>query len=199
MPNDENRARVKRAMRTVPRHRFLPAESAPFARLNRALPIGYGQTISQPGLVARMTELLELQPGDRVLEVGTGSGYQTAILASLGGVDVYSVEIIPELAHAARERLEALGYTGVHLRLGDGYEGWPEHAPYHGIIVTAAAPHVPPPLVEQLADGGRLVIPVGPPGETQTLYRFIKHGTALRVTHELPVAFVPLTRPRPEG
>lgn len=182
-------------MRTVPRERFVLPDDIPFAYVDSALKIDCGQTISQPSLVLRMTELLALSPGEKVLEIGTGSGYQTAILAELGYVEVYSVEIIPELARAAARRLAALGYGHVHLHLGDGYKGWPEHAPYEAIIVTAAPDHIPPPLLEQLADGGRLVIPVGPPRRGQTLFRIVKREEEVIITHRYPVAFVPLTRP----
>jgi protein-L-isoaspartate(D-aspartate) O-methyltransferase len=158
------------------------------------MPIGYGQTISQPSLVARMTELLELRPGEKVLEIGTGSGYQAAILAALEGVDVYSVEIIPELAEAAAERLRELGRANIHLKQGDGFFGWPEHAPFDGIIVTAAPDAIPPPLLEQLAEGGRLVIPVGPRYGHQTLRRIVRCGASFRTDDMIAVAFVPLTR-----
>ncbi len=182
-------------MQAVPRERFvLPADQA-FAQADCALPIGYGQTISQPSLVARMTELLALRPGDKVLEIGTGSGYQTAILAQLGYADVYSVEIIPELAQAAAERLRALGLTGVHLKVGDGYFGWDEHAPYDAIIVTAAPERVPQPLLDQLADGGRLVVPVGPRFAYQSLRLIVRHGASFTVTNVVDVAFVPLIHP----
>lgn len=188
------RAAVLHAVRSVPRERFVRPEDQDYAHLDCALPIGYGQTISQPSLVARMTELLELQPGDKVLEIGTGSGYQTAILACLEGVDVYSVEIIPELAAAAAERLRALGFAHIHLKQGDGYDGWAEHAPYNGIIVTAAPETTPPPLLDQLAEAGRLVIPVGPRYGHQRLRRIVRHGADFHADDVLAVAFVPLTR-----
>jgi protein-L-isoaspartate(D-aspartate) O-methyltransferase len=190
----EWRAAVRQAMQAVPRERFVRPEDRDYAHLDCALPIGYGQTISQPSLVARMTELLELQPGDKVLEIGTGSGYQTAILARLEGVDVYSVEIIPELAAAAAERLRALGLSRIHLKQGDGYDGWAEHAPYAGIIVTAAPETTPPPLLQQLAEAGRLVIPVGPRYGQQRLRRIVRHGADFQADDVLAVAFVPLTR-----
>src|SRR5215211_1531267 len=155
---------VLRAMRDVPRHGFLPDEYLDQAYEDHPLPIGYGQTISQPYIVAWMTELLELQPGEKVLEIGTGSGYQAAVLAELGYVDVYSIEIVPELAEAASTRLQDLGYTNVRVKQGDGYYGWPEYAPFDAIIVTAAPDHLPAPLAEQLAEGGRIVIPIGPAG-----------------------------------
>jgi len=190
--------RVLEAMRTVPRHLFVPEEQRPYAYGDHPLPIGFNQTISQPYIVALMTELLELQPGDRVLEVGTGSGYQAAVLASIPEVEVYSVEIIPELARSAQERLQRLGYQ-VHCQQGDGYYGWEEHAPFDAIIVTAAPDHVPPPLVDQLAEGGRMVIPIGPPGGYQTLWKFVKEpGGELRAYNMGGVAFVPLTGPGAE-
>ncbi|HIE39013.1 MAG TPA: protein-L-isoaspartate(D-aspartate) O-methyltransferase [Anaerolineales bacterium] len=190
--------RVLKAMRTVPRHLFVPETERGHAYGDYPLPIGFGQTISQPYIVALMTELLELEPGDKVLEVGTGSGYQAAILASIPEIEVYSVEIIPELAQIARERLQQLGYS-VHCKEGDGYYGWEEHAPFDAIIVTAAPDHVPPPLVAQLAEGGRMVIPVGPPGGYQTLWKFVKEaGGELRAYNMGGVAFVPLTGPGAE-
>jgi len=185
--------RVLAAMRSVPRHLFVPETDRDRAYGDYPLPIGWGQTISQPYIVALMTELLDLAPGDRVLEVGTGSGYQAAVLASIPDVEVYSIEIVPELAAQARERLERLGYA-VHCKQGDGYYGWPEHAPYQAIILTAAAQEVPPPLVEQLACGGRLVAPLGPPGGFQILWKFVKQPDGeLKATDMGGVAFVPLT------
>ncbi len=185
---------VLRAMRTVPRHEFVPDEYRSMAYENHPLPIGYGQTISQPYIVAWMTELLDLQPGDKVLEIGTGSGYQAAVLAELGYVEVYSVEIVPELAERAAQRLKDLGYDVV-VKQGDGYYGWPEYAPYDAIIVTAAPDHVPGPLVAQLADGAKLVIPIGPPGGYQSLWQFTKAGADLRARNLGGVVFVPLTGP----
>ena len=184
-------------MQAVPRGRFLLPADQEYAHLDCALPIGCGQTVSQPSLVARMTALLELEPGEKVLEIGTGSGYQTAILAQLEGVTVYTVEIIPELAEAAPARLGALGLTHVHFRCGDGYFGWPEAAPFDGIIVTAAPETVPPPLLAQLADGGRLIIPLGPRLETQILRRLVRRGAELFSEDIAAVAFVPLTRSAP--
>ena len=187
--------RVLEAMRAVPRHLFVPEEERPQAYGDYPLPIGFGQTISQPYIVALMTELLDLKPGDRVLEVGTGSGYQAAVLASIPGVEVYSIEIIPELARSAEERLRELGYK-VTCKQGDGYYGWPEYAPFDAIIVTAAPDHIPPPLVEQLAVGGRMVIPVGPPGGYQVLWKLVKQPDGeLKAYNYGGVAFVPLTGP----
>ncbi len=181
------------AMRDVPRHAFVPAEYLNRAYGDHPLPIGYGQTISQPYIVAWMTELLELKAGDKVLEIGTGSGYQAAVLAQLGYVDVYSIEIIPELAESAAARLQSLGYLRVQVRQGDGYYGWPEQAPFDAIIVTAAPDHLPAPLAAQLAEGGRLVIPIGPPGGYQSLWKFVNEGGELKAYDLGGVAFVPLT------
>ncbi len=186
---------VLRVMRLVPRHAFVPEEYLDQAYANHPLPIGYGQTISQPYIVAWMTDLLELQPGEKVLEIGTGSGYQAAVLAELGYVEVYSIEIVPELAASASTRLKALGYERVITKQGDGYYGWPEHGPFDAIIVTAAPDHVPAPLVAQLAEGGRMVIPIGPPGGWQSLWKFVKEGTDVKAYDLGGVAFVPLTGP----
>lgn len=184
---------VLRAMRTVPRHRFVLPEYLEQAYADHPLPIGYGQTISQPYIVAWMTEKLDLEAGEKVLEIGTGSGYQAAVLAELGDIEVYSIEIVPELAEQAANRLRELGYTGVQVKEGDGYFGWKEHAPFDAIIVTAAPDHVPPPLVEQLKDGGRLVIPIGPPGGYQSLWQFVKEGDNLTAYNLGGVIFVPFT------
>ena len=187
-------ARVLEAFRQVPRHRFVPAALVPHAYEDRPLPIGYGQTISQPYIVAKMTELAEPKKDSRALEIGTGSGYQAAILSPLVG-EVYTIEIIEPLGLAARERLAALGYKNVAVRMGDGYYGWPEKAPFDCIVVTAAANHIPPPLVEQLKPGGRMVIPIGNPFQTQTLV-LVTRGTKgprdIQVRDIMPVAFVPL-------
>jgi len=183
---------VLQAMRSVPRHEFVPSEYQEYSYTDHPLPIGYGQTISQPYIVALMTELLEIEEGDKVLEVGTGSGYQAAILAEITD-HVYSVEIIPELAELAAKRLKRLGYTQVQAANLDGYYGWEEHAPYDGIIVTCAPDHVPPPLLEQLKDGGRLIIPVGPPGAYQTLWLVKREGDEFRYESRGGVTFVPLT------
>ncbi len=184
---------VLAAMEQVPRHEFVPPEEVEQAYDDHPLPIGYGQTISQPYIVALMTELLAVKPGDKVLEIGTGSGYQAAVLAELTD-EVYTVEIIPELAASAAERLRRLGYTQVHTKTADGYHGWPEQAPFDAIIVTAAPDHVPPPLIEQLKDGGRLVIPVGPPGGYQTLWRITKRDGEVVSENITGVIFVPLVR-----
>ncbi len=184
---------VVRAMQTVPRHRFVPADYVDQAYADHPLPIGYGQTISQPYIVAWMTELLALQPGEKVLEIGTGSGYQAAVLAELGDIDVYSIEIVAELAEQAATRLRDLGYSDVHVTQGDGYYGWEEYAPFDAIIVTAAPDHLPAPLAQQLKDGGRLVIPIGPPGGYQSLWQFVKDGEELRAYNMGGVIFVPFT------
>jgi protein-L-isoaspartate(D-aspartate) O-methyltransferase len=180
-----------RAMRAVPRHAFVPDDYLAQAYADHPLPIGYGQTISQPYIVALMTQLLQLQGDERVLEIGTGSGYQAAVLAEILD-EVYTIEIIPELAEAARATLDANGYGGVVSRQGDGYFGWVEYAPYDAIIVTAAPDHLPQPLVEQLKEGGRLVIPIGPVGGYQVLWRFVKEGGEVTAERVLDVAFVPL-------
>ena len=186
--------RVLIAMGTVPRHRFVPAAQAFRAYGDYPLPIGEDQTISQPYIVALMTQWAEVAPGDRVLEVGTGSGYQAAVLAELTD-RVYSIEIRPELARQAAARLNDLGYGRVQVRSGDGYQGWPEAAPFDAILVTAAAPRVPPALTAQLKEGGRLVIPLGPPRGAQTLMRYRRVQGKLVEEASLPVRFVPLVRP----
>jgi protein-L-isoaspartate(D-aspartate) O-methyltransferase len=183
--------RVLKALRTVPRHRFVPPEVLSSAYEDTALPIGFGQTISQPYVVAFMTEALELKPHDRVLEIGTGSGYQAAVLSLLAR-EVYSMEIIERLGRAAEARLKELGYANVHVRIGDGYHGWPEAAPFDAIIVTAAPPDVPPALAAQLRLGGRLVIPVG--RYLQDLIRLRRTANSLERENLLPVRFVPMVR-----
>jgi protein-L-isoaspartate(D-aspartate) O-methyltransferase len=189
---------VLAAMRTVPRHLFVLDEYLDEAYADHPLPIGYGQTISQPYIVAWMTELLELQPDDRVLEIGTGSGYQAAVLAVI--VDkVYTIEIVPELAASAEERLARLGYANVVVKQGDGYYGWEEFAPFDAIIVTAAPDHLPQPLVGQLKDGGFIVIPIGPQGGFQSLWRFTRSGDELKTENLGGVRFVPLTGSGVEG
>lgn len=180
------------AMLSVPRHEFVPASLREMAYSDRPLPIGEGQTISQPYIVALMTELLELEPGDKVLEVGTGSGYQAAVASHLAD-SVFTIEILPDLAEQATGRLHDLGYRDVIVRQGDGYDGWPEHAPFDGIVVTAAAGHIPPPLVQQLDPGGRMVIPVGGQFQVQQLVLVEKRPDGSVTTRSLlPVRFVPL-------
>ncbi len=178
------------AMLHVPRHRFVPESLRAEAYDDYPLPIGHGQTISQPYIVALMTEALALQPGDKVLELGTGSGYQAAILAEMG-MEVYTVEIVPALYEAARALLTESGYQQVHCRLGDGNAGWQEHAPYAGIIATAAPMQIPPALIEQLAEGGRMIIPVGPRGGYQILWKITKCRGELQREDLGGVAFVP--------
>jgi len=185
--------RVLAAMEKVPRHAFVPSDVLDQAYNDYPLPIGYGQTISQPYIVAVMTELLKLKPGEKALEIGTGSGYQAAILAELTD-KVYSIEIIPQLAERARATLDRMGYHYVVTKHADGYWGWKEHAPFDAIIVTAAPDHVPQPLLEQLADGGRMVIPVGPPGGYQSLWLITREGDEYHNFNWGGVAFVPLTR-----
>src|SRR5256886_15380267 len=183
--------RVLAAMRKVPREEFVPAEFRAESYTDRPLPIGYDQTISQPFIVAFMTEALRLAPGDRVLEIGTGSGYQAAILAELVA-EVYSIEIIEPLAKTAEATLERLGYKNVHVKAGDGYKGWPEHAPFDAVTVTCAPDHVPQPLIDQLKEGGRMIIPVGGFGD-QELYLLQKKNGELQRRAVLPVRFVPMT------
>jgi len=183
--------RVIEAMLKVPRHEFVPPEYRDLAYNDHPLPIGFGQTISQPYIVALMTEALELKPTDRVLEVGTGSGYQAAILAEICR-EVYTIEIVPQLAERAKATLERLGYRNVFVRCGDGFLGWPEEAPFDAIIVTCAAPYVPPPLVQQLAEGGRLVIPVGA-DPYQVLMRLRKAGGRAKFERLIECLFVPMT------
>jgi protein-L-isoaspartate(D-aspartate) O-methyltransferase len=183
-------ARVLEAMGSVPRHEFVPPNRRDRAYQDRPLPIGHEQTISQPYIVAVMSEIAELQPGEKVLEVGTGSGYQAAVLSALG-VEVYSIEIVKPLAEQARATLERLGFDKVTVRHGDGYRGWPEHAPFDAILVTAAPAEVPEPLVEQLAVGGRLVIPVG--RGVQDLMVISKDADGTRRERLFGVRFVPMT------
>ncbi|WP_163831797.1 protein-L-isoaspartate(D-aspartate) O-methyltransferase [Spartinivicinus ruber] len=184
---------VMKAIATVPRHEFVPVSEQPWSYDNRPLPIGYGQTISQPYIVALMTDLLEPDSNDIILEIGTGSGYQAAVLASLVK-QVYTIEIVEELAKISSERLAKLGYDNVMTKLGDGYYGWPEHAPFDGIIVTAAAGQIPPPLIKQLKIGGKMIIPVGDQFFTQHLILIEKTSDNQVITRQvLPVRFVPLT------
>jgi len=188
--------RVMAAMGQVPRHEFVPRLARPFAYENRPLPIGHGQTISQPYIVALMSDLVGLERGGRVLEVGTGSGYQAAILAEMGA-EVYTIEIIEPLGKEAAKRLKNVGYGKVKTRIGDGYYGWESEAPFDAIVVTAAASHVPPPLIKQLKPGGRMVIPVGSRFMVQQLL-LVEKDEAGEVTSRqmLPVRFVPLTGER---
>jgi len=177
-------------MGKVPRHLFVPDKWSEFAYADHPLPIGEEQTISQPYIVAYMTQALQLKPGDKVLEIGTGSGYQSAVLAELVD-EVYTIEIVSVLAARSKTLLQELGYDNIHVRAGDGYRGWPEAAPFSAVIVTAAPDHVPQPLVEQLAIGGRMVLPVG--DEFQQLVRLSKSASGVRADTLLPVRFVPMT------
>lgn len=186
-------AAVIAAMRTVPRHAFVPDEYLAQAYQNHPLPIGYGQTISQPYIVALMTEAAAIEPGDRVLEVGTGSGYQAAVLAEVAA-EVHTLEIIGALVERATEDLASLGYDNVRVYHADGYFGLPDEAPFDAILVTAAPDHIPQPLVAQLALGGSLVIPVGPVGGYQTLWRVTRGAEGIRTVNLGGVRFVPLTR-----
>jgi protein-L-isoaspartate(D-aspartate) O-methyltransferase len=183
---------VLKAMAEVPRHEFVPPAMRPFAYLNGPLPIGHGQTISQPFIVAYMTQALELTNNDRVLEVGTGSGYQAAILGKLCK-EVYTIEIVPELAESSRRLLARLNFENVHVKAGDGYLGWPENAPFDAIIVTCAPDHVPEPLVNQLKEGGRLIIPIGEEGTIQQLVLLRKREDKIVRENKLDVRFVPMT------
>jgi protein-L-isoaspartate(D-aspartate) O-methyltransferase len=183
--------RVLEVMGRVPRHEFVPASQQAEAYDDHPLPIGYGQTISQPFIVAFMTEALDPKPTDRVLEIGTGSGYQAAVLAELVS-EVYSIEIVKPLAEQARETLQRLGYRNVQVKAGDGHQGWPEHGPFDAIIVTCAPERVPQPLVDQLRDGGRMMVPVGG-GFDQELVLLEKRGSSVRQRAVLPVRFVPMT------
>jgi protein-L-isoaspartate(D-aspartate) O-methyltransferase len=188
--------RVLQAMAKVPRHEFVPQGQRLYAYRNQPLPIGEGQTISQPFIVAVMTDLLALEPDDVVFELGTGSGYQAAVLAELAQ-QVYSVEIIETLGERAKSVLQELGYDNVHVRIGDGYQGWPQQAPFDAIMVTAAGDHIPPPLVQQLKPGGRMIIPVGSRFFTQQLVLVEKQNDGtLRTRSMLPVRFVPITGER---
>ena len=192
---DVTNRRVLEAMRKVPRHRFVPLALVPRAYDDSPLPIGHNQTISQPFIVAHMTEALDVQRSDSVLEIGTGSGYQAAVLGELART-VYTIEIVPELARGAAATLQALGYANVHVRAGDGYAGWPEHAPFDRIMLTAAPEEIPRPLIDQLAPRGRLVAPVGAQGAVQWLTIVDKTPQGVSERRTLPVRFVPFTRSR---
>ena len=191
---DLRTARVTEAMLAVPRHSFVECDSLRAAYENRPLPTGFGQTISQPTVVALMTEALELTGSERVLEIGTGSGYQTAILSILSS-QVFSLEAIASLAFSARDRLWQLGYANVDVRVGDGFAGWPEEAPFDRVIITAAPPEIPDELIAQLTDGGILVSPVGPSDGLQVLVRGWKRGTDLETEDLGSVRFVPMEHP----
>ena len=184
---------VLKSMKTVKRHLFVPESNVPNAYEDRPLPIGYGQTISQPFIVAYMTEVINPKPESKVLEIGTGSGYQAAVLAEIVK-EVYTIEIIPDLGNAASARLKKLGYDNVNVNVTDGYFGWPEHGPYDAIVVTAAAEFVPPPLLEQLKEGGKIVIPIGSPFMNQMLMFVEKKGKKVTTRNLMPVVFVPFTR-----
>lgn len=184
---------VLQAMNAVPRHAFVPAEMMPLAYTDRALPITNGQTISQPYIVAFMTQAVRIAPGDKVLEIGTGSGYQAAVLAAMGA-EVYTMEILKPLVEEARDRLQSLGYKKVKIRHGDGYHGWPEHAPFDAIIVTAGAEKIPRPLVRQLKEGGRMIIPVGPHRGVRQLQLLQRQGNGYSSEILMQVRFVPFTR-----
>lgn len=181
------------AMRKVPRHQFVPEARQHLAYSDSPLPIGYGQTISQPYIVAYMTQRVRPAPGMRVLEIGSGSGYQAAVLAEILD-EVFTIEIVKELAEWGQNNLRRAGYDKVQVKHADGYYGWPEHAPFDAIVVTAAADHIPPPLIDQLKDGGRMAIPVGSPFRTQTLMLVTKENGNIITEDLLPVRFVPLTR-----
>lgn len=190
-------SQVLDAMRAVPRHEFVPERAARLAYRDRPLPIGHGQTISQPYIVARMTALAGVDSTDRVLEVGTGSGYQAAVLGEMAD-SVYTIEIIPELAQRASRRLDRLGYGNVQVKTGDGYQGWKTYAPYDAIVVTAAPEQIPPPLTRQLKEGGRMVIPVGPSGQLQQLMLVEKtEGGQIEKQRLSPVRFVPFLENSP--
>jgi protein-L-isoaspartate(D-aspartate) O-methyltransferase len=188
--------RVLDVMRTVPRERFVPADATSRAYDDTPLAIGFGQTISQPYIVAYMTEALAVQPSHRVLEIGTGSGYQAAVLGSLAR-EVYTIEIVAPLAKLATTVLRELGHSNVHVREGDGFAGWAEHAPFDRIMVTAAPDEIPQPLIDQLAPGGRLVIPVGSQGDTQWMTIVDKTAMGVAERRTIPVQFVPFTRGKP--
>ena len=185
--------RVLEAMMKVPRHLFVPPSYRANSYDDSPMPIGEGQTISQPYIVAFMTESLELKENDRVLEIGTGSGYQAAVLAELAA-EVYTIELLPNLGKRAGELLEDIGYDNIHVKIGDGYKGWPKKAPFDAVIVTAAPQDIPPALIEQLKEGGRMIIPVGPVGGVQNLIRGVKKSGKLKTKDVLPVRFVPMVK-----
>jgi len=183
--------RVIKAMETVPRHDFVPIRLRADSYMDTPLPIGLGQTISQPYIVAFMTEALDLKAGDRILEIGTGSGYQAAVLAELAG-EVYTIEILPELGERAKATLEKLQYKNIHVKIGDGYKGWTEMAPFDAVIVTCAPEQIPPALVDQLKEGGRMIIPVGKEREVQKLVKVTKHEGKVQTEAVMHVRFVPM-------
>jgi len=184
---------ILEAMRNVPRHQLVPENQRHNAYSDRPLAIGDGQTISQPYIVAYMTNLLDPKKGMKVLEIGTGSGYQAAVLAEIAS-EVYTVEIIEKLGRRAKRDLQEMGYDNIHVKIGDGYAGWEEHAPFDAILVTAAAPEIPQPLIDQLKVGGRMIIPVGPVAQTQELVMVEKTRDEVKTKNLLPVRFVPFTR-----
>jgi protein-L-isoaspartate(D-aspartate) O-methyltransferase len=186
--------KVLEVMGRIPRHLFVNPSLQSQAYTDHPLPIGEGQTISQPYIVALMTQWAEVKAGDKVLEIGTGSGYQAAVLAELAD-QVFTIELVPELGRTAAAALKDAGYARVHTRIGDGYQGWPEEAPFDAVLVTATAPEIPPALAVQLKEGGRLVIPIGTPGRVQQLNKFRKVGEKLQNEARLPVLFVPLVKP----
>ena len=186
-------ADVIRVMKETPRHLFVPESNRSMAYNDTPLPIGEGQTISQPYIVAFMTEVLDLKPDDRVLEIGTGSGYQAAILAEIAH-DVYTIEIIPVIGNRASKLLDEMGYTNIHLKIDDGYKGWPEEAPFDAVIVTCAPDKIPQSLIDQLREGGRIIIPVGSQYSAQHLIKGIKEKGRLITENVLPVRFVPMVR-----
>lgn len=189
--------RVVAAMESVVRHRYVPENRQGDAYTDSPLAIGYGQTISQPYIVAYMCQVADIQAGEKILEVGSGSGYHSSVMAKLAK-EVYSIEIVPALATRAKKTVTELGYSNITMRQGDGYFGWPEKGPFDAIVVTAAAEHVPPPLIQQLAEGGRLIIPVGHPFLTQTLVMVEKKDGKITSRELMPVKFVPLTGTRPQ-
>lgn len=188
-----NNPLILEAMRNVPRHQLVPKNQRDNAYTDRPLAIGDGQTISQPYIVAYMTNLLDPKKGMKVLEIGTGSGYQAAVLAEIAS-EVYTVEIIEKLGYKAKKDLQEMGYENIHIKIGDGYAGWEEHAPFDAILVTAAAPEIPQPLIDQLKVGGRMIIPVGPVAQTQELVMVEKTKDKIKTKNVLPVRFVPFTR-----